>query len=125
MSPAAPSSPGVGQSTSSQGTSFSPPGAAAPTIALAIPALLISGAMQTSFMSINNAFILGRTEAEYHGRIMSLFSLDRGLMPMGAALGGFLAEFIGPSEGLMIMASCCLIATLAIAVLVPSIRRIE
>ncbi len=97
----------------------------APTIALAVPALIISGAMQTSFMSINNAFVLGRTEPEYHGRIMSLFSLDRGLLPMGATLGGALAEFLGPSIGLMLMASFCLIATLGIAVLVPSIRKIE
>jgi hypothetical protein len=43
-------------------------------------------------MSINNAYILGRTDSEYHGRIMSLFSLDRGLLPMGAALGGVLSE---------------------------------
>ncbi|MGE0056520.1 MAG: MFS transporter [Dehalococcoidia bacterium] len=97
----------------------------APTIYLAIPALVISGAMQTSFMSINNAFVLGRTDSEYHGRIMSLFSLDRGLLPMGAALGGLLSEIIGPSAGLMLMASCCLIVTLIIAVFVPSIRRIE
>ena len=88
-------------------------------------ALLISGAMQTSYMSMNNAFVLGRANPEYHGRIMSLFSLDRGLLPLGAFLGGLLSELIGPSEGLMVMASLCLVTTLLIAILVPSIRRIE
>jgi predicted MFS family arabinose efflux permease len=97
----------------------------APTFLLAIPALLISGAMQTSYMSMNNAFVLGRANPEYHGRIMSLFSLDRGLLPLGAFLGGLLSELIGPSEGLMVMASLCLVTTLLIAILVPSIRRIE
>jgi predicted MFS family arabinose efflux permease len=97
----------------------------APSFLLAIPALLISGAMQTSYMSMNNAFVLGRANPEYHGRIMSLFSLDRGLLPAGAFLGGLLSELVGPSQGLMLMAALCLITTLLIATLVPSIRRIE
>lgn len=97
----------------------------APNLLIAVPTLLLSGGMQTCFMSINNAFVLGRTAPEFHGRIMSLFSLDRGLVPMGAALGGVLSEVVGPSAGLMLMASACLMSTLLIAVLVPSIRRIE
>jgi hypothetical protein len=44
---------------------------------------------------------------------------------MGATLGGVLSEVFDPSIGLMLMASFCLGATLLIAVLVPSIRRIE
>jgi hypothetical protein len=56
---------------------------------------------------------------------MSLFSLDRGLIPAGAALGGFLAEALGPSEGLTIMALACIVSTVALALLVPSIRRIN
>jgi MFS family permease len=97
----------------------------APTLLIAVPTLIVSGAMQTSFMSINNAFVLGRTPPEFHGRIMSLFSLDRGLVPMGATLGGVLSEVFDASVGLMLMASFCLAATLLIALLAPSIRRIE
>jgi MFS family permease len=92
---------------------------------LVIPALLITGAMQTSFMSLNNAFILMRTPPELHGRVMSLFSLDRGLIPLGATLGGFLASTVGPQDGLTIMAVVCLGSTLAVALLVPAVRRIE
>ena len=90
----------------------------------AVPALLIAGAMQTSFNSLNNAFVLGRTPPELHGRVMSLFSLDRGLIPLGAALAGALAATLGPEDALTIMAAICLVNTLLVAALVPSLRRI-
>ena len=66
--------------------------------------------MQTSFMSLNNAFVLARTPPELHGRVMSLFSLDRGLVPLGATLGrrpGI--DALGRQDGLTIMAAICLI----------------
>jgi predicted MFS family arabinose efflux permease len=88
-------------------------------------ALIVTGAMQTAFMSLNNAYVLARTAPELQGRVMSLFSLDRGLIPLGAALGGFLAEALGPSTGLTIMAVLCLACTLVLAVTVPSLRRIR
>jgi predicted MFS family arabinose efflux permease len=97
----------------------------AQTLALVVPALLLTGAMQTSFMSLNNAFVLGRTPQELQGRVMSLFSLDRGLIPLGATIGGILAETLGPQEGLAVMGSICLICTLGVTFLVPTIRKID
>jgi MFS family permease len=90
----------------------------------AVPALLIAGAMQTSFNSLNNAFVLGRTPQDMHGRVMSLFSLDRGLVPLGATLAGALAATLGPEDALTLMAAICLVTTLLIALLVPSLRKI-
>jgi MFS family permease len=97
----------------------------APTVALAIPALILTGGMQTSFMSLNNAFVLGKTPPELHGRLMSLFSLDRGLIPAGAAIGGLLAETLGPQGGLMVMACVCLTFTALITITQPALRRIR
>jgi MFS family permease len=90
----------------------------------AIPALLVAGAMQTSFNSVNNAFVLGRTAPELHGRVMSLFSLDRGLVPLGATIAGGLSAAVGPADALTIMAAICLVNTLLVALLVPSLRKI-
>ena len=97
----------------------------ADSLVLAIPALIISGAMQTSFMSLNNAYVLGRTSRQMQGRIMSLFSLDRGLVPLGAAIGGFMAETIGTQTALTIMALICLSCTVFIALMAPAIRKIS
>jgi predicted MFS family arabinose efflux permease len=90
-----------------------------------IPALIISGAMQTSFMSLNNAFVLARTPPEIQGRVMSLFTLDRGLVPLGATLGGVLASALGPQDGLTVMACICIGCTVLIALLVPAVRRVQ
>jgi MFS family permease len=97
----------------------------APGLLLIVPALVVAGAMQTSFMSLNNAYVLGRTPREMHGRVMSLFSLDRGLVPLGATIAGVLAESLGPREGLVVMAAICLVCTLLLALMSPALRRIS
>jgi MFS family permease len=90
---------------------------------LAVPALILTGAMQVSFMSLNTSFVLGRTPPELQGRVMSLFSLDRGLVPLGATIGGALAATLGPQDALTIMASTCLLGAIAMAFLFPALRR--
>ncbi len=96
----------------------------AETMLIVVPALLVTGAMQTSYMSVNNAFVLTRTPPELQGRIMSLFSLDRGLIPLGATVGGALAASLGPQDGLTIMALVCLGCTVFVALAVPTLRRL-
>jgi hypothetical protein len=56
---------------------------------------------------------------------MSLFSLDRGLVPLGATIGGFLASALGPQDGLTIMALMCLGCGVLMAIFLPAIRRIH
>jgi MFS family permease len=97
----------------------------AESLFLIVPALITAGAMQTSFMSMNNAYVLGRTPRDMHGRVMSLFSLDRGLVPVGATVAGALASALGAQDGLFVMGSICLGSTLALGLLVPSLRRIS
>jgi hypothetical protein len=92
---------------------------------VAVPALILTGAMQTSFMAVNNAFVLGRTPPELQGRIMSLFSLDRGLIPLGATIAGALAAGLGPQLGLTVMAAICLGVTVLAALAFPTLRRLE
>jgi MFS family permease len=92
---------------------------------LVVPALALTGAMQVSFMSLNNAFVLGRTPQELHGRVLSLFHLDRGLVPAGATLGGFLAGALDPSMAQTIMAAVCLGCAAAMALAFPALRNIS
>jgi predicted MFS family arabinose efflux permease len=95
------------------------------TLYAVAPALMVTGAMQTSFMSLNNAFVLSRTPQELHGRVLSLFHLDRGLVPAGAALGGFLASVLDPAMAQTVMALTCLGLTALLAVAFPALRRIS
>jgi hypothetical protein len=56
---------------------------------------------------------------------MSLFSLDRGLIPLGATIAGALAAGLGPQLGLTVMAAICLISTVLAALLFPTLRRLQ
>jgi MFS family permease len=99
--------------------------ARAETLFLVAPALIVTGAMQTSFMALNNTYVLSRTPQELHGRVLSLFHLDRGLVPLGATIAGLLAGALGPQSGLTVMASICLGMTLLLALLFPQLRKIS
>lgn len=93
-------------------------------LALAVVALLITGSMGVSYVALANTILLELTPRELHGRVMSLMSFDRGLVPLGAIIAGVLASSLGPQHGLMVMASICLLLTAAVATMAPTLRRL-
>jgi MFS family permease len=99
--------------------------AQSPWLALSIFALLLTGGLSIMYMALNNTLLLEQTTPEFHGRVMSLMSLDRGLIPVGAILGGVLAEVLGPKMGLTVMASVCFSLTALLFLLVPLVRRMQ
>jgi hypothetical protein len=51
-------------------------------------------------------------------------SLDRGLIPLGATLAGALAEWLGPQDGLLVMATIVMALTAVTAFAAPTLRRL-
>ncbi len=92
---------------------------------LSAAALILAGSMNTTYMALNNSAMLEKTPPEFHGRVMSLMSLDRGLMSLGAIFGATLAEALGPQTGLTIVASLCIAFTVLTFLLIPTLRRME
>ena len=62
--------------------------------------LAVAGSMTVTYMAFTNGILLEYSTPEMHGRVMSLLSLDRGLIPLGAILAGTLAASIGIRPGL-------------------------
>ncbi len=62
--------------------------------------LAVAGSMTVTYMAFTNGILLEYSKPEMHGRVMSLLSLDRGLIPIGAIIGGTLASTIGIRPGL-------------------------
>jgi hypothetical protein len=62
--------------------------------------LAVAGSMTVTYMAFTNGILLEYSTPEMHGRVMSLLSLDRGLIPLGAILAGSLAAGIGIRPGL-------------------------
>jgi MFS family permease len=87
--------------------------------------LAIAGSMTVTFMSFTNSLLLGNSDPEMHGRVMSLLSLDRGLIPLGAILAGLLASSTGVLTALLIMGSVVLgLSLLALVFMGRSLRTI-
>jgi MFS family permease len=77
-----------------------------------LPALLflfIAGASNVHYNSTNNALIQSLVEDRYRGRVLSILQLSRGVVPMGSAITGFLAELFGAPAALAGMASMLLV----------------
>ncbi|MCL0043912.1 MFS transporter [Dehalococcoidia bacterium] len=70
---------------------------------LAFVAMVGLGASQTFFMTTGNALILNQTPAELQGRVMSVYHLDRALIPLGTAAVGGLTDLIGAPVVLVTM----------------------
>ena len=91
---------------------------------LSIVALMAAASMSTCYMALTNSLLLELSPADMHGRVMSLMSLDRGLMPLGAAIAGVLAATMGPEDGLLVMASICLALAVLAALFATPLRRL-
>ncbi|MCA9854811.1 MAG: hypothetical protein KC482_14690, partial [Dehalococcoidia bacterium] len=74
--------------------------------------LALAGAMTVTYMAFTNSILLSNSDPDMHGRVMSLLSLDRGLIPLGAIGAGLLAEYAGVRPGLFTMGAIVLAASL-------------
>jgi MFS transporter, DHA1 family, staphyloferrin A biosynthesis exporter len=92
---------------------------------LSASALIIAGCMTTAYHSLNISLLLEQTAMKFQGRVMSLMSLDRGLVSVGAVISGALAESLGPQLGLAIIALACIVITVLICFFSPILRQIN
>jgi MFS family permease len=96
-------------------------------VAIAITGVLlaVAGSMTVTFMSFTNSLLLANSDPEMHGRVMSLLSLDRGLIPLGAILAGVLASRFDVLPALFIMGAIVLgLSVLALVFMGAALRGI-
>lgn len=62
---------------------------------VAVATLAMVGASSAGYMSINNSLLMQSTPREYHGRVMSVYMLTWGLMPLSSLPAARLADLIG------------------------------
>jgi predicted MFS family arabinose efflux permease len=88
-------------------------------------ALIMAGGAGTAYLTLSTALLLEQSSMEYHGRVMSLMSLDRGLVSIGAVLAGGLADALGPQWGLTVLAVTCISFTILTFLVVRPLRTIN
>jgi MFS family permease len=87
--------------------------------------LLGVGAGQTGYMAMNTTLLQTHASDEMRGRVMSVFFLNRGLVPLGTIGAGFAAEFIGAQWTVAIMASAVILLAVLTIARVPQVREVE
>ena len=61
---------------------------------------------------------------DMRGRVMSVYTFDRGLVPLGTMLIGPLADAFGAPLALLAMGGVCMVMPLVMGLRFPFVRRI-
>ena len=87
---------------------------AIPIFFVAAPFMLMLGLGDSSNRSLNQTLVMENMDAEYRGRIMSLWMMKFGLMPLGILPISIIAERFGPQASFTCMGVAIIIITLLI-----------
>jgi MFS family permease len=84
---------------------------AAPTLAVAVVALVLVGAASISFISIGNATVQLAADPKLRGRVLALWSIAfLGTTPVGGPIAGWVAQSFGARAGLLMAGVAALAA---------------
>jgi Na+-transporting NADH:ubiquinone oxidoreductase subunit NqrB len=86
---------------------------------------VIVGAFQMFFLASTATILQLIVPDQLRGRVLSLYMLDRGFMPLGALFAGTTAHFIGAPSTVATMGAIVIALTLIVAWRIPAIRRLE
>lgn len=67
-----------------------------------------AGVLQTAYFSMSNAALLAAAPVEMRGRVISLLSLDRAMVTLGASGAGFLTAYAGVQVAQIIYGAICI-----------------
>ena len=97
----------------------------APIFIAGIAFLVLIGVVQAARMTLTNSLMLEYADPEYRGRVLSIFSLNMGLMPAGVLPITILADRIGAPLSLGIMAVLLILVATTILLSSPRLKRLE
>ncbi len=80
------------------------------------------GCGSTSYIAVNNTLLQTYSSDEMRGRVMSVFFLNRGLVPLGTMLASFSARLLGPQYTVAIMGASIVALALIIGARVQPLR---
>jgi MFS family permease len=95
------------------------------SLPLALLTLVMAGSFQMFFLASTATMLQLIVPDELRGRVMSLYMLDRGIMPVGALFAGTTAHFVGAPLTVAIMGGIVIVLALLVAWWVPAIRTLE
>jgi len=73
---------------------------------LSIGLLIIIGAAQMVYLTTNQTLLQMTIPDELRGRVMGIYMLNQGLLPLGSLFAGTMADLLGAPTAVMIMGTC-------------------
>jgi hypothetical protein len=94
-------------------------------VRLGIPFVLmgLTGILQTAYFSMSNAALLAAAPPMMRGRVVSLLSLDRAMVTLGASLAGFLTAAQGVQLAQIEFGVICVAGGIVVLFLIPALRQ--
>jgi MFS family permease len=92
---------------------------------LALVTLVVVGAFQMFFLASTATILQLIVPDELRGRVLSLYMLDRGFMPLGALFAGTTAHFVGAPSTVAAMGAIVIVLTGIVAWRIPAIRALQ
>jgi MFS family permease len=89
---------------------------------LSLGLLVLVGAFQMCYMTTNQTLLQLTTPDELRGRVMGIYMLNQGLLPLGSLLAGALAGFWGAPLAVTIMGASVLVLAGAAFLRLPAMR---
>lgn len=89
---------------------------------MALLSLVAVGGFQVAYMATTNTMLQLIVPDHLRGRVMSIYALDRGLMPAGALLAGISAHFVGAPATVSFMGAIVILMAALVAWLAPVVR---
>ena len=92
---------------------------------LSLAMLVLLGAGSMTFMAANQTIIQMTVPDDVRGRVMGLYMMTWGLMPLGSLPAGVMADVIGAPAVVTIGGGVTVIVALAALLFAPALRRLE
>ena len=98
---------------------------AAPWLILALALIVLLGLLDSSQRVLTNGILLTQTDSEFHGRVISLYLLDRGFVPIGSLVAGYMGSAYGAGWALGILGGALAVSVVVVAAIRPRFLRVE
>ncbi|MFC1999025.1 MFS transporter [Chloroflexota bacterium] len=92
---------------------------------LSLSLIFIFGVGQAIRMTLSNTLVQHYTDDKYRGRVMSIYTMELGIMSLGAFMAALLSEVIGVQWAVGSFAIALIFIASLVMVFVPQLRRLD
>ena len=92
---------------------------------MAVVFTLLAGLFNSSYTSQSQTIIQTLVPPQLRGRVLGVYLLNRGLMPVGSLLAGALASFLGGPWAVTAMGLSCFLLAVGITAFVPDLWKLN